>query len=269
MNPVLEWLRQHDGYSFDEGVAILLRYNSNRGVNQMIISRRDRRHLGNELSRLAHIPNLRPLPGMEEPKGESTGENSPQSPEVPKNKEPKETVDTQEKTDNSEGEGDNHVTDESSEAKGESEGEYTISFLDLKRHEREDPAKLPPQLKELWEKNRDEYKELQFCHAQMKQANSDAGRADWRRQLFEHRKSIQERWKLFDEEKARLAEEKPEEKAYNPFNDRSNISKALKDPNWSDEKKLKVQRWVDALRSHNVTIKEETLKRLKERGISV
>lgn len=260
MNPVLDWLRQHDGYSFDEGVAILLRYNSNRGVNQMIISRRDRRHLGNELSRLAHIPNLRPLPGM----GEETGEVFPKLPEVSQ-VEQKEPADTQEKTDTSDGEGDNPKPEEISEANDEE----IVTFLDLKRHEQEDPAKLPPQLKELWEKNRDEYKELQFCHAQMKQANSDAGRADWRRQVFEHRKSLQERWKLFDEEKARLAEEKPEEKAYNPFNDRSNISKALKDPNWSDEKKLKVQRWVDALRSHSVPIKEETLNRLKERGISV
>lgn len=261
MNPVLEWLRKHDGYSFDEGVAILLRYNNNRGVNQMIISRRDRRHLGSELSRLAHIPNLRPLPGM----GEEIGEVFPKLPEVSQKEEPKEPADTQEKTDTSEGDSDNAAPKDDSEANDED----IVTFLDLKRHEQEDPAKLPPQLKELWTKNRDEYKELQFCHAQMKQANSDAGRADWRKQLFQHRKSIQERWKLFDEEKARLAAEKPEEKAYNPFNDRSNISKALKDPNWSDEKKLKVQRWVDALRSHSVPIKEETLERLKERGISV
>ena len=105
----------------------------------------------------------------------------------------------------------------------------------------------------------------------MKEANSDAGRADWRRQLFEHRANLQKRWKLFDEEKARLEEEarQTEPKEYNPFNDRSYIAKALKKESWTDEMKLEVQKRTDALIGHSIPIKEETLQRLKERGISV
>lgn len=261
MNKVLEFLQQNPDFSYEEGLAVLLRYSSNGGVNNFIIRRHDRKHLRNELNRLAHIPNLRPLPGMEEveTKTATAETNEPKAETI----EPK--------------------TEESSQNEGNDDADDdTVTYLDLNRHEREDPDKLPPTLKELWLKNRDEYKELQYCHAQMKQANSDAGRADWRKQVFEHRESIQARWKLFDEEKARLAAEaeqpaqSPSERgqgeskpAYNPGNDRSYITNALKKETWTDKMKLEVQRRVEKLLSNSIPITEETLQRLKERGISI
>ena len=249
MNPVLQFLQTHDGYSFEEGVAVLLSYSSNAFTNRMIMCRRDRRHLATELSRLAHIPNLKALPGREEVETK-----------VPKTEtiEPKtETIEPK--------------SDESSQNEGTDDESDIVTYLDLKRYEKYDPDKLPPTLKELWLKNSDEYKELKYCHAQMKEANSDAGRADWRKQLFDHRASLQKRWKLFEEEKARLEEEaRPKEpKEYNPFNDRSYIAKALKKDKWSDEMKLEVQKRTNALLGHNIPIKDETLQRLKERGISI
>lgn len=252
MNKVLEFLQEHPDYSFDEGVAVLLRYSANRGVNTFITVRRDRQHLRNELNRLAHIPNLRPLPGMEEVETKTA--------KVETNEPKAETIDPK--------------TEESSQNEGNDDADDdTVTYLDLNRHEREDPDKLPPTLKELWLKNRDEYKELQYCHAQMKQANSDAGRADWRQQVFAHRESIQARWKLFDEEKARLAAEAEpaaqEKPAYNPGNDRSYITNALKRETWTDKMKLEVQRRVEKLLSNSIPITEETLQRLKERGISI
>ena len=261
MNKVLEFLQEHPDYSFDEGVAVLLRYSANRGVNTFITVRRDRQHLRNELNRLAHIPNLRPLPGREEPKPTVKEPEPPQEPPQEKDSEIK-PDETEPKTEESfQNEGNDDADDD------------TVTYLDLNRHEREDPDKLPPTLKELWLKNRDEYKELQYCHAQMKQANSDAGRADWRKQVFEHRESIQERWKLFDEEKARLAAEAEpaaqEKPAYNPGNDRSYITNALKKETWTDKMKLEVQHRVETLLSNNIPITEETLQRLKERGISI
>lgn len=253
MNKVLEFLQKHPDYSFDEGVAVLLRYSANRGVNTFITVRRDRQHLRNELNRLAHIPNLRPLPGMEEV----------------------ETKTAKVETNEPKAETNEPNPDESSQKEGtdDADDSEVVTYLDLNRHEREDPDKLPPTLKELWLKNRDEYKELQYCHAQMKQANSDAGRADWRKQVFEHRESIQARWKLFDEEKARLAAEAEpaaqEKPAYNPSNDRSYITNALKKETWTDKMKLEVQRRVEKLLSNSIPITEETLQRLKERGISI
>ena len=268
MNPVLEFLQKHPDYSFDEGVAVLLRYSANRGVNTFITVRRDRQHLRNELNRLAHIPNLRPLPGMEEPRPmvkepEPVKEPNQKEPEPKSEKEPEPESEKEPEPE----------PEKEPEPEPEKKDDDIVSFLDLNRHERYDPDKLPPTLRELWLKNRDEYKELQYCHAQMKQANSDAGRADWRKQVFEHRESIQARWKLFDEEKARLAAEAEpaaqEKPAYNPGNDRSYITNALKNETWTDKMKLEVQHRVETLLSNNIPITEETLQRLKERGISI
>lgn len=262
MNPVLQFLQTHDGYSFDEGVAVLLRYSSNAFTNRMIMCRRDRRHLASELSRLAHIPNLRALPGREEP----VPPTETIEPKVETNEPISETIEP--KSDKIE-----PKSDESSQNEGTGDADESdiTTYLDLKRYEQYDPEKLPPTLRELWLKNRDEFKELKYCHAQMKQANSDAGRAEWRKKLFDLRASIKKRWKLFEEEKARLEEEaKPTEpKEYNPFNDRSYIAKALKKEKWADEMKIEVQKRTNALIGHNIPIKEETLQRLKERGISI
>lgn len=227
----------------------MLRFSSNANTNRMIMCRRDRKHLNTELSRLAHIPNLRPLPGREE------------TPKTPVEVQPAQDFGNESKIpENSPKQG----TDDSDDSD-------IVTYLDLQRHEKYDPDKLPPTLKELWLKNSEEYKELQYCHAKMKEDNSDAGRADWRKQLFEHRESLKKRWKLFEEEKARLEEEAKhtESKPYDPFNDRAYISKALKKEKWTDEMKLEVQKRTDALLANKVPIKEETLQRLKQRGISV
>lgn len=318
MNKVLEFLQEHPDYSFDEGVAVLLRYSANRGVNTFITVRRDRQHLRNELNRLAHIPNLRPLPGMEEPK---PTENDQKQLQAAKDflKESEEGLHESESRLKEESVADiiahqdtlREVIEggdiasiisakeglkeawEHAEAKpqepimpapndNETSQEPTttdeddfVSFTDLKRHETYKPEDLPtPMLKELWEKNRDEYKELQHCHTQMKQANSDAGRADWRNKVIAHRESISKRWKLFDEEMERVNTEKAAEadtqqKAYNPLNDRAYISKSLKKEEWDDARKLEVQHRVDALLQHNQTITEETKKALRERGITI
>lgn len=297
---------------------MLLRYSANRGVNTFITMRRDRQHLRNELNRLAHIPNLRPLPGREEPK-----------PTMNEQKQLQDAKDFLNKSEEGLHESESRLKEESvadiiahqdtlrevikggdiasiisakeglkeawehAEAKPQeptmpaSNGDETsqeptttdeddfVSFTDLKRHETYKPEDLPtPMLKELWEKNRDEYKELQHCHAQMKQANSDAGRADWRNKVIALRESISKRWKLFDEEMERVNTEKAAEadtqqKAYNPLNDRAYISKSLKKAEWDDARKLEVQHRVDALLQHNQTISEETKKALRERGITI
>lgn len=254
MNPVLKYLQTHDGYSFDEGVAVLLAFSANRGVNSFILARRDKYHLHNELCRLAHIPHLELLPNATMPA-------CMMEPETPKEEAPEPPQDPEPP-----------AKDQGKAEDDEDDEDDFVSFLDLKRHETYKPEDLPtPMLKELWQKNRDEYKELQHCHQMMKEANSDAGRADWRKKVLALQESIKERWELFDSEmeKAKSAKPATEDDGYNPFNDRSYISKALKKPSWSDEYKVKIQHMVDALLGHNIPIKEETLERLRERGITV
>lgn len=253
MNPVLSFLQNNPDYSFDEGVAVLLACSANRGVNTFIVTRRDKQHLRNELNRLAHIPNLRPLPGKEFPifkqdpaAQQLEPENSEENPAA-QQPEPKK--------------------------EGDDNGEDFVSFATLKRHESYKPEDLPtPSLVDLWTKNRDDYKELQYLHSQMKQANSDAGRAEFRSKLLSLREKIVGRWKLFDDEMANLNAEKSaseEEDSFKPGNIRSNISRYLNKESWNDEQRLKVQHWVETLLKHGEAIKEETLVVLRQRGIRV
>ena len=252
MNPVLQFLKR-GGYSFDEGMAVLLVFCNNGGVTNFIQRRRDMRFLHSELVKLAHVPNLKPLPGRTLPAFlEGSKEEKPAKAPKAKTTMPVE------------------APEESTEEES-SEDDGIVTYLDLKRHEKYDPDKLPPQLKELWLKNDSDYKELQYCHAQMKQANSDAGRADWRSKVVGLRDRILQRWKLFDEEKKRLESPDPDKESdgYTPGNDRSYITNALKAKSWTDERKVNVQRRVENLLAHGYPFKDETVAALKERGISI
>ncbi len=249
MNPVLEFLQSNDGYSFNEGVAVLLAYSTNANVNNIITKRRDRKALHMELVRLAHIPNLRQLPGVSTPAitaKKEQGNGTEKETEKDKQRTPVVRIEKKESP--------------------------TVTQLDLERHKQYDPDKLPPQLKDLWLKNQEEFRELKYCHAQMKLANSDAGRAEWREKIIDLRDSLTERWKLFDYEIENLAKKESQtqgEEQYNPVNHRSNITKALKAESWSDERKIKVQHWVDELINHGYSFKPETEQKLKDRGITI
>ena len=232
MNPVLEFLQTHDTYSFDEGVDILLRYSANVGVNTFIVRRRDKGHLHAELVRLAHMPRLKDL--------------RPTTPKQPEKSEESQPV----------------------EAEASDADDDTVDFLSLERHKQYDPDKLPPMLKELWLKNRDEYKELQYCHQQMEQANSDAGRADWRKQIIEHQQSLQKRWQLFDDEIAKTKEENSEN-GFNAFNARAYISRMLKKNELTDANRVEVQKRIDQLLMAGVAMKDDTKEKLIEKGFSV
>ena len=263
MNQVREFLEKGD-YSFEEGVAVLLCFSTNRGVNDFIVNSRDKKHLHYELARLARHPRLDSIPGrklpdcltkkaaapkVEEPAEPATHAATEQTPQVP-------TVDD---TDTADSE------------------EDTTTFLDLQHHKYTRLEDMPtPLTKELWVKNSDEYKELQHCHQMMKEANSDAGRADWRKKVHQLSQQIKDRWKLIDSEIERYqteaeAKAKPSEKKtpFNPINARAYISKALKEENWDDALKVEVQRRVDELLANDVTIGKDTRKRLAEHGITL
>lgn len=268
MNPVREFLEKGD-YTFDEGVAVLLYFSTNRGVNDFIVNSRDKRHLHYELARLSRHPRLDPIPGRKMP---DCLKKKAEAPAVVEPTEPAAPVVTDPTPQTPPVDGDNDPDD------GE---EDTTTFLDLQHHKYTRLEDMPtPMTRELWLKNSDEYKELQHCHQMMKQANSDAGRAEWRTKVHQLSQSIKDRWKLIDSEIERYqaeaeakakAEAKPGEKktAFNPINARAYISKALKEETWDDALKVEVQRRVDELLANDVTIGKDTRKRLAERGISL
>lgn len=253
MNPVREFLEKGD-YSFEDGLAVLLAYSSNEGVNSFIASSRDRKHLHYELARLAHYPKLDPIPGRKLPKTAKQEKPAQEPAPEPKQEDAPKT----------------ETPDE------EDQEEDNASYDTLERHKHTKLEDMPtPMTRELWIKNRDEYKELQHCHQCMKEANSDAGRADWRKKVHELSQSIKDRWKLIDEEIQRHEEEQEKQAdaapapSFNPLTYRTYISKALKEDKWDDQKKVNVQHWVDAILGKGLTIGEETRERLAARGISL
>ncbi len=256
MNLVREFIERGD-YTFEEGVAVLLCFSANRGVNDFIVNSRDKRHLGYELNRLARHPHLEPIPGRKLP---DCLKKKAAAPAVEEPAAPVATEQTQPV--------DNTGTDD--------EEEDTTTFLDLQHHKYTRLEDMPtPMTRELWLKNNDEYNELKHCHQQMKLANSDAGRADWRKKVHQLSQSVKDRWKLIDGEIERhLAEaeakaEQSEKPAFNPLNCRAYISKALKKDQWDDKTKAEVQHRVDMLVANNQAIGDDTRKRLVERGITL
>lgn len=257
MNPVREFLEKGD-YSFEDGLAVLLAYSSNEGVNSFIASSRDRKHLHYELARLAHYPKLDPIPGRKVPKFDQPAKKAEEPKEAPVVVNP--TVETPQSDDNQEGD----------------QEEDTASFETIERHKHTRLEDMPtPMTRELWLKNRDEYKELQHCHQMMKEANSDAGRADWRKKVHQLSQSLKDRWQLIDSEIERYEEEVKAKAssepapAFNPLNYRSYISKALKKDQWDDATKAEVQYRVDQLLANGQAIGKETRERLAARGISL
>lgn len=264
-NPVLTFLKEHEenGYTFDEGVAVLLAYSAKTHVNTFIIARRDRRHLAAELGRLAHVPNLKAVPGRTVPVNQ------------PKATAPTEEVTAPTTAESEPGNGDGVPADGEVVPEVPENLSEIVTYLDIDRYETYNPDDLPtPMLKELWIKNRDDFKELCYSHQQMKLANSDAGRAEWRFKVISLRDTIKKRWELFKEEMDRVKAEngegaEPKNPAYNPLNDRAYISKALKKEDWDDKTKVEVQRRVDALLKHEMTISTETRQKLEGRGITL
>lgn len=158
------------------------------------------------------------------------------------------------------------------------EGEEVVTYESLERHNKTTIDEMPTDyLKDLWLKNREEYKELQYSHSQMKLANSDVGRAEWREKVVALAKSIKERWSLIDKEIAKLqAEKEHSENALEPqeqqkqinFNSyRSYISKALNKKKLSDSQVVEVKKRVAVLLANNVPIFSETMEKLKAKGL--
>ena len=246
-NPVRAFLEKGD-YSFSEGVAVLLLYGSNERLNRSIEASRDKRRLHYELCQLSHHPNLKPRRSA---RSVSSAIGNRKACSVVQAKAETRNRKTQEKT---------------------QPHNSTVSYATLKHHENTKFEDMPTKvLQELWLKNRDEYKEFQHCHQMMKEANSDVGRADWRRQVDEHWHAIRKRWRLIDEGIADFeARKKGEtEEEINIGSYRSDICKLLKKSKLTDAQRLRLQLRVTALVELDVPIAEKTLERLKAIGIEI
>lgn len=235
MNPVLDFLTTRNGYTFEEGVAVLAQYVKDRNLVACVSVSRDRRLLESELKRLAHDSSLRTEVCKPQKECKQTT-NKPQ----PK-KEPEEKPET----------------------------ERVVTYADLQHYKYTRFEDMPNKLtQDLWQLNRDEYNLKREMFIKMKQCQEGDELAKLRKQVVDLGRSIKGRWKLIDEEIIRFKSQPTLAPEFNISTYRSYICKKLKAKTLTDKQLIELQHRVDALLEVGAVIDKETLAKLKSIGVS-
>ena len=124
---------------------------------------------------------------------------------------------------------------------------------------------LPEDLRTLYDLNGDDYRELRALHEKMKLADSDEARADLRARVIETERRIKERWGIID----RAMKPGSRRADINVSTHRAYISKLLRRATLSESQKHELQQRVRELQEAGEEVKEQTLARLREKGIKV
>lgn len=129
---------------------------------------------------------------------------------------------------------------------------------------------LPEELKPIYASIVEKYKLQRAMHEKMKQANSDIGRADFRKQVSVLASEIKALWKVIDDT---LAGNSPKSNgngkvsSVNINSARAYISKMLKVANLKDNQKEGIIARYKEIVAAGQAIKPETLQKLKEKGL--
>ena len=236
MNEVKKYL-ESGKVDFAEGFALLKKYCDNEGIISLVEKRKNIQYLIFELKRLARKPHLKPN---------------------------RHYVDL----DLTVLDGPSHIN----EPKGEDDGDKIVDWHKLEHYQNTKYEDMPNDLcKKIYKENMDLYKELQHNHQQMKQANSDEGRAAFRKEVLRLDEIISSNWKVIDEEIASLdKKDKTEEAPVVEIKEstlRSSITRALKKDSLSNEDLAKLKNNVAIARQKGLNFSDETNKKLKELGM--
>lgn len=259
-NPVVTFLTTRNGYTFEEGVAVLAMYTNRQAVERVRRSR-DIRLLQHELKKLAHEPGLKPIPGKDVPSVPKTEEIVPTPNETvpePGEKFPKAEENFPKVPENSQ----NREPDE------------TVNFDDLKHHKYTREEDMPTEeTKALWRRNNERWHRKIDLFAKMKLLLEGEELAATRKELVELSREHRECWKMIDQKIKEYFAEKEKEQEQNDqpnFNistyrtyicEKANLEKL------SDKQFLELQRRVDAMKEANIALSDETLEKLRAKGI--
>lgn len=136
-----------------------------------------------------------------------------------------------------------------------------VVVMDERKIKRED---LPVELQELYDLNVDDYKKLRSYHEKMKNANSDAGRKEFREKISKLEASIKKRWSIIDSGEIPKVEDPTANMNLNTA--RAYISKMMKVANLTEKQREMVKERYNELLTAGAAIKPETLSKLKEKG---
>lgn len=243
-NPVVTFLTTRNGYTFEEGVAVLAMYTKDRNAVERVRRSRDIRLLQHELKRLAHEPGL----------------SSRQPTPVPK----PETIEPKPET----------IEPKSETIEPKTEQTAGVTFDDLKHHKYTREEDMPTEeTKALWKRNNERWHRKIDLFAKMKLLPEGEELAATRKELVKLSREHRECWKMIDKkiEEFYAEKEKQPEQAEKPsFNistyrtyicEKANLEKL------SDKQFLELQRRVDAMMQANIALSDETLEKLRAKGI--
>lgn len=252
-----------DGYTFEEGVAVLVFCKVPNGVIQHITSTHNRSHLHSEIHKSIRQPYLRRAVDAH------FKENFNAKP-VSQNETPKAVA---VKT----------VTEKAKDLHedGEDQTDIVITLRDVHTHTNTRYEDMPNAItQELWLKRQDKYRELQQAHLKMRTVpegeEHNEERAKHRADVIRLNGEVEDLWKLIDAEIERFNAEKEraDKRAdntpnFNVSTYRSYISKALRKKELSDAQKVELQHRVDEMIACKLEISNEQIEKLKAVGIKV
>ena len=266
MNPVVNFLTTRKGYTFEEGVAFFAKFTANRFAVERVRRSRDMRLLQQELKKLAHVPGLKPVNGcqVDVPK-EAISVPTPTE-NVPKPEEPVPNVP--------------EIVEPLIEKVVENiESEVTtkdnVTYAELQHYKFTRFDDMPTtETQQLWQRNNDRWHRKIDLFAKMKLLPEGDELKAVRKELIEVSREHRACWKLIDQKCREFYEQK--EKAdkdesplpnFNISTYRTYICEKANLEKLTDQQFLEVQHRVDAMLQAGIALSEETLKKLRAKGI--
>lgn len=266
MNPVVTFLTTRNGYTFEEGVAVFAMYTKDRFAVERVRRSRDIRLLNQELKKLAHIPGLKPVNGIQ--------------PDVPKEAVPVPIpTESVPKTDENVPSAPPIVETMISEVLENVEEEIAtkdnVTFAELQHYKFTSYDDMPTdETKQLWLRNNDRWHRKMGLFAKMKLLPEGEELKATRKELIEVSREHREGWKLIDEkcrefytQKEKAHETQPVNPTFNISTYRTYICEKANLEKLTDKQFLEVQHRVDAMAQAGIALSEETLKKLRAKGI--
>lgn len=265
-NPVVTFLTTRNGYTFEEGVAVLAMYTRDRFAVERVSRSRDIRLLNQELKKLAHIPGLKPVNGAPAPAVPQAAVAAPT---------PTDTIPTPEET----------VPDvppiveplieqvmENIEA--EMATKDNVTFAQLQHYKFTRYEDMPTaETQQLWLRNNDRWHRKLDLFSKMKMLPEGDELKAVRKELIEVSREHRDGWKLIDQKCREFVEQKdksntePEKPEFNISTYRTYICEKANLETLTDNQFLEVQRRVYAMAKAGIALSEETLKKLRAKGI--
>lgn len=266
MNPVVNFLTTRKGYTFEEGVAFFAKFTANRFAVERVRRSRDMRLLQQELKKLAHVPGLKPVNGCQvdvpkEAVSVPTPNETVPTPEEPVSNVPEIVEPLIEKVvENIESE----VTTKDNVTYAELQHYKFTRFDDMPTTETQ----------QLWQRNNDRWHRKIDLFAKMKLLPEGDELKAVRKELIEVSREHRACWKLIDQKCREFYEQKEKaDKAESPLPNfnistyRTYICEKANLEKLTDQQFLEVQHRVDAMLQAGIALSEETLKKLRAKGI--